>query len=298
MKDVKAMLSGVYAPMCTPFDNDEVSLSGYKKNIEIMNKSGIKGYFILGTNGEFKTLSEEERVKILEMAVETADESKVVMAGTGVESTRETIRLTKQAASIGVSSVSLLMPNFFVKKIDDEVLINHILEVAEASPIPVVLYNNPSVAAGLVISTNVVKAVSAHENVAGVKDSSKDTWKSNCPFDNDNFSVMAGSASYFLDLLEAGGSGGVLSLANVIPEACAQLYDLYTSGKKDEAYALNEKLVSLNKKVSGQYGVAGVKYAMDYAGFSGGVPRRPLKAMTAEQKKSLKADLAASGFFK
>jgi 4-hydroxy-2-oxoglutarate aldolase len=262
-----------------------------------MNMSGIKGYFILGTNGEFKTLSEEERVKILEMAVETADESKVVMAGTGVESTRETIRLTKQAASIGVSSVSLLMPNFFVKKIDDEVLINHILEVADASPIPVVLYNNPSVAAGLVISSNVVKAVSAHENVAGVKDSSKDTWKSNCPFDNDNFSVMAGSASYFLDLLEAGGSGGVLSLANVIPDACAQLYDLYTSGKKDEAYALNEKLVSLNKKVSGQYGVAGVKYAMDYAGFSGGVPRRPLKALTDEQKKSLEADLAASGFF-
>jgi 4-hydroxy-2-oxoglutarate aldolase len=297
MKDVKAMLSGVYAPMCTPFDNDEVSLSGYEKNIKIMNKSGIKGYFILGTNGEFKTLSEEERVKILEMAVETADESKVVMAGTGVESTRETIRLTKQAASIGVSSVSLLMPNFFVKKIDDEVLINHILEVADASPIPVVLYNNPSVAAGLVISSNVVKAVSAHENVAGVKDSSKDTWKSNCPFDNDNFSVMAGSASYFLDLLEAGGSGGVLSLANVIPDACAQLYDLYTSGKKDEAYALNEKLVSLNKKVSGQYGVAGVKYAMDYAGFSGGVPRRPLKALTDEQKKSLEADLAASGFF-
>jgi 4-hydroxy-2-oxoglutarate aldolase len=297
MNDVKAMLSGVYAPMCTPFENDEVSLSGYKKNIEIMNKSGIKGYFILGTNGEFKTLSEEERVKILEMAVETADESKVVMAGTGVESTRETIRLTKQAASIGVSSVSLLMPNFFVKKIDDEVLINHILEVAEASPIPVVLYNNPSVAAGLVISSNVVKAVSAHENVAGVKDSSKETWKSNCPYDNDNFSVLAGSASYFLDLLEAGGTGGVLSLANVIPDACGELYELYTSGKKEEAYALNERLVSLNKKVSGQYGVAGVKYAMDYAGFSGGVPRRPLKGLTEEQKKSLEADLSASGFF-
>jgi 4-hydroxy-2-oxoglutarate aldolase len=297
MNDVKAMLSGVYAPMCTPFENDEVSLSGYKKNIEIMNKSGIKGYFILGTNGEFKTLSEEERVKILEMAVETADESKVVMAGTGVESTRETIRLTKQAASIGVSSVSLLMPNFFVKKIDDEVLINHILEVAEASPIPVVLYNNPSVAAGLVISNNVVKAVSAHENVAGVKDSSKETWKSNCPYDNDSFSVLAGSASYFLDLLEAGGTGGVLSLANVIPDACGELYELYTSGKKEEAYALNERLVSLNKLVSGQYGVAGVKYAMDYAGFSGGVPRRPLKGLTEEQKKSLEADLSASGFF-
>jgi dihydrodipicolinate synthase/N-acetylneuraminate lyase len=108
---------------------------------------------------------------------------------------------------------------------------------------------------------------------------------------------MAGSASYFLDLLEKGGTGGVLSLANVIPSACAELYDLYSSGKKDEAYALNEKLVMLNKKVSGQYGVAGVKFAMDFAGFAGGNPRRPMKALTEEQKKSLEADLVESGFF-
>ncbi len=297
MKDVKAMLAGVYAPMCTPFENDEVSYPGLKKNIELMNKSSIKGYFILGTNGEFKTLSEDERVKILELAVETSASDKIVMAGTGAESTRETIRLTKQAAKIGVSCVSLLMPNFFAKKITDQVLIRHILEIADASPIPLVLYNNPSVAAGVTISTEVIKAVSTHANVAGIKDSSKDTWKKNCPYDNAGFSVMAGSAGYFLDLLEAGGTGGVLSLANVIPDACGKLFELYTAGKKDEAYALNEQLVSLNKKVSGNYGVAGVKYAMDFGGFAGGNPRRPLDALTNEEKKSLEADLTQSGFF-
>jgi 4-hydroxy-2-oxoglutarate aldolase len=298
MSKVKEMLSGVYAPMCTPFEKDEVNFSGLEKNINKMNSSSLKGYFILGTNGEFKTVSEEERVKVLEIAVKAAAADKVVMAGTGTESTRETIRLTKQAADIGVSSVSLLMPNFFAKKIDDEVLINHILEVADAVSIPVVLYNNPSVAAGVTISENVVKAVSVHENVVGIKDSSKDTWLANCPYDSENFSVMAGSAGYFLSLLENGGTGGVLSLANIIPNACGELYQLYISGKKDEAFALDKKLVTLNKLVSGQYGVAGVKFAMDYAGFAGGNPRRPMKGLTAEQKKSLEADLAASGFFK
>lgn len=297
MNKNKEMLSGVYAPMCTPFENDEVTYAGYRKNIEIMNSSGLKGYFILGTNGEFKTLSEEERVKILELAVESADSSKVVMAGTGVESTRETIRLTKQAAEIGVSSVSLLMPNFFVKRMDDNALISHILEVADASPIPIVLYNNPSVAASLVISDIVVKRVSEHENVIGIKDSSRDTWKTNCQFDTDKFSTMAGSASYFLDLLDEGGTGGVLSLANVIPNACADLFTLYSEGKKDEAKALNERLVSLNKQVSGQYGVAGVKFAMDFAGFSGGLPRRPLAGLTDADKKALEAVLKESGFF-
>ncbi|MGI6433654.1 MAG: dihydrodipicolinate synthase family protein [Sphaerochaetaceae bacterium] len=233
----------------------------------------------------------------MSLAVSSACSEMVVMAGTGVESTRETIRLTKQAAEIGVSSVSLLMPNFFVKKMTDAALISHILEVADASPIPVVLYNNPSVAAGLVISTAVVEAVSAHANVAGIKDSGRESWKANCAYDRDDFSVLAGSAGYVHDLLEAGGSGGVLSLANVIPQACGDFYRLYTEGKKAEAAELNTRLVDLNKKVSGQYGVAGVKFAMDYAGFAGGVPRRPMSGLSAEEKKSLEADLSSSGFF-
>jgi 4-hydroxy-2-oxoglutarate aldolase len=98
--------------------------------------------------------------------------------------------------------------------------------------------------------------------------------------------------------MEKGGSGGVLSLANVFPDVCADLYTLYRNGKKEEAMKLNNKILSLNKMVSGSYGVAGVKYAMDLVGFAGGNPRRPLKALTDEQKKSLKADLSNSGFLK
>ena len=298
MSSAKEMLSGVFSPMCTPFINDEISYDGVEKNILLMNKSGLKGYFVLGTNGEFKTLSEEEKIKVLEAVLKNASSDKVIMAGTGCESTRETVRLTKLAASMGVKMVSLLMPNFFAKKIDDEVMINHILEVADASPVPVVLYNNPSVAAGITIGAGVIKAVCTHGNVAGIKDSSKDTWPDNVAYDSADFSVLAGSAGYFFDLMEKGGTGGVLSLANVFPDACADLYKLYKAGEMDKALKLKDDLVSLNKKVSGKYGVAGVKYAMDMAGFTGGSPRRPLKALTDEQKTSLAADLKESGFIK
>ncbi len=296
MDNPKKLLSGVFSPMCTPFTDDKPDYDGLRKNIEKMNRSGLKGYFVLGTNGEFKSLSESEKFKVLETVLKYSAKDKVVMAGTGCESTYESIQMTKKAADMGVAMVSLLMPNFFAKKIDSDTMVQHILEVADNSSIPVVLYNNPSVAAGVTIKTDVIERVKDHPMVAGIKDSSKDTWPEIVKADSSSFSVLAGSAGYFFDLLEAGGTGGVLSLANVFPDACADLFTLYTSGEKEKAVKLKDDLVSLNKKVSGSYGVAGVKYAMDLAGFSGGNPRRPLKYLTADQKKSLEKDLKESGF--
>ncbi|MCL2705499.1 MAG: dihydrodipicolinate synthase family protein [Spirochaetaceae bacterium] len=292
------MLCGVFAPMCTPFKNDEVDYAGMESNVELMNMSGLKGYFVLGTNGEYKTMSEEEKFKLLGVAIKAASKNKVVMAGTGAESTMETIRLTKKAADLGASMVSLLMPSFFAKRITVPVMIKHIVDIADASPVPVVLYNNPSVAAGVTISPLVVKEVCQHNNVVGLKDSSKETWQENIDYCSEKFSVMAGSAGYFLDLLEKGGTGGVLSLANVFPEECAKLYQLYISGEKEKAKELNIKLVDLNKKVSGTYGVPGVKYVMDLAGFTGGLPRKPIFGLTKEEKEKLEADLRESGFLK
>ncbi len=298
MNDVKKNLQGVFSPMCTPFRDEELDLKGLEKNIELMNKSGLKGYFILGTNGEFRTLSEDERVQIIKTTVKNSAKDKIVMAGTGFESTRETIRHTKIAADLGVKMVSLLMPNFFAKKITADAMIKHITAVADKSPVPVLLYNNPSVAAGVTISAGVIDAVSKHENVAGIKDSSKETWPEIVKYDSDSFSVLAGSAGYFFDLLDKGGTGGVLSLANVFPDSCAKLYNLYRENKMAEAVALNNKLIDLNKKVSGSYGVAGVKYAMDLAGFAGGNPRMPLPSLTADDREKIKKDLKESGFIR
>jgi 4-hydroxy-2-oxoglutarate aldolase len=161
--------------------------------------------------------------------------------------------------------------------------------------VPVVLYNNPSVAANVTIRPETLNLVKDHPNLIGIKDSSGETWKDNLAAAKGSLCVLAGSANYFYDLMKNGGSGGVLSLANVFPKACANLYTCMKQGKTAEAEALNEKLVKLNKEVSGAYGVAGVKAAMDIAGLSGGLPRRPLKGLAADQIKSLEQVIKNSG---
>ena len=155
----------------------------------------------------------------MKTVVEAAAPDKVMMAGTGAESTRETIELTLRAAEIGAHMVSLLMPHFFAARMDDDTLAGYILDVAGASPVPVLIYNNPSVAAGVTVSEAVVARVSSHPNVVGMKDSSKGNYNKYIRAAKEGFCLLAGSAGFFLDLLVAGGVGGVLSLANVFPDA-------------------------------------------------------------------------------
>ncbi len=295
MEEMKEKLSGVFAPIATPFKEDNILFDGLIQNVEKMNKSGLRGYFVLGTNGEYKSLSVAERIEVLKTVAQHRSPDKVFMAGTGMESTKETIEVTLQAAETGADMVSVLKQHFYRKKMDDDVLTGYILDVAEASPVPVVLYNNPSVAAGVTISPEVIQRVSGHTNVIGLKDSSKGNFTRYIEAAEEGFYVMAGSANFFLDVLIAGGSGGVLSLANVFPDACAKLYQIFKDGKLEEAKKLNDELVSLNKEVSGSYGVAGVKAAMELAGFTGGDPRRPIKALTESQKDDLRKRLVEKG---
>lgn len=298
MNDIKEMLSGVYPPMATPFENDEILFDGLIENVEKMNSTGLRGYFVCGTNGEFKSLTVDERLKVLETVVKHAAPDKVIMGGTAAESTKETIEITKNAAEIGVRLVSLLVPSFFKKIIDDNVLTEYVLEVADASPIPVLIYNNPSVTGGVLVSPEVISRVSGHPNVVGMKDSSKGNYKDYLKAAKEGFYLLAGSAGFFLDLLKAGGIGGVLSLANVFPDDCALLYRAFIEGRIDEAEIMNKNLVDLNKKVSGRYSVAGVKAAMNITGYVGGVPRKPLHPLNETQKDELRKTLFESGYMK
>jgi 4-hydroxy-2-oxoglutarate aldolase len=298
MGEVKEMLSGVFAPVATPFQDDEVSYKQLAENIEKMNESGLKGYFVLGTNGEYKSLSVVERLEVLKTVASYRSKDKVFMAGTGMESTKETIEMTHRAVDTGAQMVSLLMPHFFAKRIDDDVLVRYITEVADNSPVPVLIYNNPSVAAGISVSPEVVSRVSNHQNIVGMKDSSKGNYKGYLEAAGEGFYVLAGSAGFFLELLQAGGIGGVLSLANVFPDECARLYTLFTEKKTEEAADLSRRIVDLNKVVSGTSGVASVKAAMDLAGFHGGEPRRPISGITAQQREALKKALLERGFLR
>ena len=289
-------LSGVFAPMVTPFGvDDAVLLSGIAENVRRLNTTGLRGYFVLGTNGEYKALTAEERLQVLDVVLQHRASGKVVMAGCGAESTKETIDNARRAADRGADFASILMPSFFAKKMTAEVMARHALEVADASPIPVVLYNNPSVAAGVTIRLEVLQRVAGHPNIVGIKDSSKETYLENLKAASPAFSVLAGSANYFTDLLRRGGTGGVLSLANVLPGPCVALYEAVRAGRRDEEEHLDRLLIELNAKVSGTFGVAGVKAAMTLCGFVGGVPRRPFLPLGAEDVNGLRGVLERSG---
>jgi 4-hydroxy-2-oxoglutarate aldolase len=291
-------LSGVFAPLATPFDGQgNLLLDKLASNVEKLNKTRLRGYLALGTNGEFRGLSGPEQMKVLKTVVQAASPEKVIMAGTGAETAPVSIELCQQAAEIGAHYGSLITPFFFAKKMSDRALIDYFIQVAERSPIPVLLYNNPGVT-NITLSTTVIKEVSSHPKILGMKDSSPGNLSAYLVNAKPGFYVLAGSVNFFFTGLIMGAVGGVLSLADVFPEPCCDLYELGAAGKLKEGRDLQLQMLKLNQMVSGKFGVAGVKAAMDLVGFYGGPPRLPLLPLTAEEKKKLREDLTASGFMK
>lgn len=291
-------LSGVFAPLTTPFDDQgNILLEKMASNVQKLNGSRLRGYLVLGTNGEFRSLATAEQMEVLKTVVKTASPDKVIMAGTGAESTKVSIDLCHQAAEMGAHYGSLITPFFFAKKMSDHALINHFIQVAEKSPIPVLLYNNPGIT-GITMSTTVVKEVSSHPQIVGMKDSSPGNLSAYIVSAKPSFSLLAGSANFFFTALLMGAVGGVLSLADAFPEPCCKLYELGVGGKLAEGRELQFYLMKINQLVSGKFGVAGVKAAMDFAGFYGGPTRAPLAPLTADEKKKLREELVAARFLK
>jgi len=291
-------LSGVFAPLTTPFDEQgSLLLDQMASNIQKLNHSRLRGYLVLGTNGEFRSLSTSEQMEVLKRVVKTASPDKTIMAGTGAESTKVSIELCHQAAEVGAHYGSLITPFFFAKKMLDKALIQHFIQVAEGSPIPVLLYNNPGVT-GITMSTTVIKEVSSHPKIVGMKDSSPGNLSAYILNARPGFYLLAGSANFFFTGLLMGAVGGVLSLANAFPEPCCRLYDLGVGHQLEEGRELQFQLMEINQMVSGKFGVAGVKAAMDLAGFYGGPTRVPLLPLTADEKKKLREELVAAKFLK
>jgi len=212
MKENESMhrgrLSGVFAPLTAPFhEQGDLLLEKLASNIQRLNQSRLRGYLVLGTNGEFRSLSSHEQMEVLKTVVKTASSGKVIMAGTGAESTKVSIELCHQAAEIGAHYGSLITPFFFAKKMTDKALIQHFVQVADQSPIPVLLYNNPGVT-GVTISTAVIKEISSHPKIIGMKDSSPGNLSAYILNANPGFSLLAGSANFFFTGLLMGAVGG------------------------------------------------------------------------------------------
>ena len=297
MTDNRKKLSGVFAPVVTPFHSDKLALDDLRFNLQKLNETDLAGYLALGSNGEFRSLTDKEQVQVLEIFAEEKGD-KVVMVGTGCESTKETIEKSKLVCEMGFDYVSVLTPCYFRKQIDAVTLKSHYEQIADSIDIPVLLYNAPGFTGGIRIAAKTVVELSRHPNIVGMKDSSPEGPAKllACLDPAEDFHVLSGSANFFYPCLHLGIPGGVISLANVMPDPCCDLYRLFTQGKYDEARTLHFKLSRFNQAVSGTWGVAGVKASMDLMGFKGGQPRHPLRAVTKEAAEEIKRQIVNEGF--
>jgi len=293
----KSKLSGVFAPVVTPFRSDELALDDLRLNLRELSKTNLIGYFALGSNGEFRSLTDKEQIQVLEVFAEEKGD-KVVMVGTSCESTKQTIEKSKLPSEMGFDYVSILTPSYFFKQIDGATLQSYYKRVADSVDIPVLLYNAPGFTGGVEIPPQIVLELSQHPNIVGMKDSSPTgPAKFLSRLDPaEDFHVLAGSANFFYPALHLGAAGGVLSLANVLPGPCCDLYRLFTQGKYGDAKELHRRLARLNQAISGVWGVAGVKAAMDITGYKGGQPRHPLQCLTDEAKEQIRQTIINEGF--
>ncbi|CEP66983.1 Aldolase-type TIM barrel [Moorella glycerini] len=282
-------LTGVFAPVTTPFDaRGEVFYDALAKNMEFYARSRLNGYLALGSNGENKSLTSLEKERVLKTIIEGKGADQVVIAGCIFESTRETIEFARTAEKLGADYILLLPPSYFKSQMTDTVLYKYFTDVADVVDVPCLIYNAPQFAASITLSVDLVKRLADHPNIVGIKDSSVGNIDNYLLAVKERCHVLAGSANFFLSALLMGATGGVLSLGNVFPDLVCNLYELVANKEYERAFALNEKILHLNKAISGRGGVAAVKYAMDLAGLYGGAPRLPLLPLAEEQKNNLK----------
>ncbi len=283
------VISGIFPALTTPFDSDGgVSLAGVRQNIARYNQTAIAGYVVLGSTGESVMLGSAEADSVLVAAKEVAIPEKVLIAGTGAESTAETIARTKRAAALGYQVALVKTPYYYKPAYRPETYIHHYRAVADASPIPILLYSVP-IFTGITLETPEILELSQHPNILGIKDSSGAIQRvaevvGGAP---PGFHVLTGGASVIYPALCVGARGAILALADALPEKCAELYHLVQSGQHDRAKALQLLIAQASKRILSEGSIAGLKYAMDLRGYHGGLPRLPLLPLKEEKKRAI-----------
>jgi 4-hydroxy-2-oxoglutarate aldolase len=290
-------MAGVFAPISTPFsDNEDVDLDALAFNVERYAATGLLGYLALGSNGENRSLTEEERRDVLRCIVRRKRPDQVVMAGAAYDAQRDTERFLRDAAGLGADFGLVLSPGYFRKQMTDEVLLRYFSTLADGSPIPLVLYNAPAFC-GVTLSPALVGRLSSHPNIAGMKDSAASGIENFLPFESEGFHVLAGSANFLFAAMMGGSVGGTVSLANSFPEMALELFRCGQERDEGSGVPLQERVTRINQAIAGPYGPPGVKAAMTLAGYKGGIPRRPLAPLTAAQVEALRTALEAEGLF-
>jgi 4-hydroxy-2-oxoglutarate aldolase len=272
-------LQGVLLPVTTPFSKDGVvDLPALKSNLDKWSKTGITGYVFLGSTGERVHLDESEYLRIIEFARGCVSNDLAFIAGAGQQSTAGTIKEIARAAAAGADAVLVITPHFYRSAITQDALIDYYRSVADAAPVPLLLYSMPALT-GIKIEPETIARLNEHPNIVGVKDSSNDVAGFSetvrlCPSE---FAVMTGNGTIFLDALRAGATGAILAVGCVVPEMCVEIFRALKSGDLERASMLQSKLTPVATAVTTRFGIGGLKAALDLAGYRGGSVRAPLQ---------------------
>jgi 4-hydroxy-2-oxoglutarate aldolase len=288
-------ISGIYPALTTPFAADgSVSTADLKHNIERYNRTGLAGYAVMGSTGETVLLSHGEWERVLIAVKESAASDKRIIAGTGMESTADTIHRTKLAAELGYHAALVKTPHYYKPVYKPDLLITHYRRVADASPIPVLLYSVPQFT-GITMEAPEVTVLAEHPNIIGIKESSGHVQRvaemvAAVP---SNFAVLTGGGGVVLPSVIVGAKGAILAAAAALPDRYVELYDLTRKGQLEKARELQLALLQISKVFGAEAGIAGIKFVMDQRGYRGGLPRPPLLAISEALKHKLLELLAS-----
>ena len=286
-----AALKGIFPPITTPFDpaTGDLATAKLRHNIERLLAAGVQGVVVSGSTGEAALLTADEQRRLVAVAREVMTDGAWLIAGTGGESTRETIALSRAAAAEGADAVLLRPPAYYSAATSPATLALHFRAVADASPVPVLIYNIPKYT-HLSLAPALLEQLAGHERIIGVKDSSGDpknvaAYRAAVP----RWSVVVGGASLLFTALELGCQGGVIGVACFAPDLCIQLVRAFERGDRAAAGALQERITPLDKEIVAKLGPAGVKGAMDAVGLYGGPVRAPLAPLSDQDRERVSA---------
>ena len=283
-------LQGIYPPITTPFDKDgNIYEAKLKHNVEKWNKTGLSGYVVCGSTGESVYLTTEEKIRLWEIVASQASPDKLLMAGTGVESVRETVELTNRAAAMGYKAAMVRTPHYYknlVSGADAQTL--YFRSVADSAKIPLMIYNWPQ-ATGVDIPPEAVARLSEHPNIIAIKESSGNLKKVMKMIREvkKGFQVLVGSAPTLWPSFTVGAVGAVLAFANAAPYATVTIWEAYRTRDQEAARDWQNRIGHASFLVTAKYGVPGLKHAMDLNGYYGGPPRLPLVPLPPAARKEV-----------
>ena len=280
-------LKGIYPPLTTPFIDDEVSFDKFLENLIKYEMKILSGYVLFGSNGESVFLTREEKLQLI-TTIRKHTNRKIIV-GTGLDSIKETISLTNDAAEAGADYALIITPSFFKSEMKHRTFLNYFTKVADSVMIPVILYNVPKFT-GVNIEVETIVELSSHPNIIALKDSTEISSRISELAANvhPDFKLIVGTASVLFSGLSSGAVGGILALANIAPDECIQIYNLMREKNFERALEIQNRMIPVNKAVTEKFGVAGLKAAMDMMGYFGGHPRLPLEPLNEAQLIELK----------